>query len=146
MNMTRFTLSLTITVLMAISAGAQNVVVQWNAIATTTIVTNAKEASVASGVWFAYVHLAAFDAVNAIDHRFQPYLFPANPPAGANRDAAATAAAHRVLVTYFPSQQTSLDAQFATSVSAISDTPANISAGLAVGEASAQALIAARAN
>jgi hypothetical protein len=41
MNMTRFTLSLTITVLMAISASAQNVVVQWNAIASTTIVTNA---------------------------------------------------------------------------------------------------------
>ncbi len=146
MNMTRFTLSLTITVLMAISGSAQNVVVQWNAIASTTIVTNAKEASVASGVWFAYVHLAAFDAVNAIDHRFQPYLFSANPPAGANKDAAAVAAAHRILVTYFPSQQTSLDAQFAASVAAISDTPASISAGLAVGEASAQALITARAN
>ena len=55
--------------------GAQNVVVQWNAIASATIISNAKEGSVASGVWLAYVHLAAFDAVNAIDHRFQPYLF-----------------------------------------------------------------------
>src|SRR5260370_35885103 len=146
MNMTRFTLSLTITVLMAISGSAQNVVVQWNAIASTTIVTNAKEASVASGVWFAYVHLAAFDAVNAIDHRFQPYLFSANPPAGANKDAAAVAAAHRILVNYFLSQQTTLDTQYAASVAAISDTAANISAGLAVGGASARALITARAN
>jgi hypothetical protein len=39
-----------------------------------------------------------------------------------------------------------LDAQFASSLAAISDTAANISAGLAVGEASAQALITARAN
>jgi hypothetical protein len=39
-----------------------------------------------------------------------------------------------------------LDAQFAASVSAIADSPGNISAGLAVGEASAQALITARAN
>jgi hypothetical protein len=50
----------------------------------TTIISNAKEASVASGVWLAYVHLAVFDAVNAIDHRYHPYLFTANPPAGAN--------------------------------------------------------------
>ncbi len=146
MKISRFTLSLVITLLIAASLSAQNVVVQWNAIASTTIVTNAAEVSVASGVWFAYVHLAAFDAVNAIDHRFQPYLFTANPPAGANQDAAAVAAAHRILVAYFPTQQTSLDAQFATTVAAISDTPTNISAGLAVGEASAQALITARAN
>lgn len=142
----RFTLSLAITLLLAASLSAQNVVAQWNAIASTTIVTNAKEVPGASGVWFAYVHLAVFDAVDAIDHRFQPYLFTANPPAGANKDAAAVAAAHRVLVNYFPSQQIGLDAQFAASIAAISDTPANISAGIAVGEASAQALITARAN
>jgi hypothetical protein len=146
MKITRPSLWLAITLLWAASLNAQNVVVQWNALASTAIVTNAKEASVASGVWFAYVHLAVFDAVNAIDHRFQPYLFTATPPAGANEDAAAVAAAHRVLVTYFPSQQAGLDAQFAASMSAIADSPANISAGLAVGEASAQALIAARAN
>ncbi len=146
MTMNRLTLSLAIPVLMAVPGSAQNVVVQWNAIASTTIVANGKEASVASGAWFAYIHLAAFDAVNAIDHRFQPYLFTANPPAGANKDGAAVAAAHRVLVTYFPSQQTSLDSQFAASIAAISDSPVNISAGVAVGEASAQALINARAN
>lgn len=145
----RFTLSLAITVLLAASLSAQNVVAQWNAIASTTIIANAKEAPAASGVWFAYVHLAVFDAVNAIDHRFQPYLFTANPPAGANKDAAAVAAAHRILVNYFPSQQfgpSGLDAQFTASIAAISDTPTNISAGIAVGEASAQALIAARLN
>jgi hypothetical protein len=131
---------------MAIPLNAQNVVAQWNAIASTTIVTNAKEPSVASGVWFAYAQLAVYDAVNAIDHRFQPYLFTTTAPPGASQDAAAVAAAHRILVTYFSFQQTSLDAQFASSVAAISDTYANISAGIAVGEASAQTLIAARAN
>jgi hypothetical protein len=125
---------------------AQNVVVQWNDIASTTIVTNGKEASVASGAWFAYVHLAVFDAVNAIDHRFEPYLFTTRAPVGASQDAAAVAAAHRVLVHYFPEQQTSLDAQFAVSLAGISDTGTNIAAGVAVGEASAQAIINARAN
>jgi PAP2 superfamily len=140
------TLSFVITILVAASLSAQNVVVQWNAVASTTIITNAKEASVTSGVWLAYVHLAVFDAVNAIDHRFQPYLFTANPPAGANEDAAAISAAHRVLVTYFPSQQPTLEAQFTASIAAISDTAANISAGITVGENAAQALITARAN
>jgi hypothetical protein len=46
-------------------------------------------------VWLACLQLAVFDAVNAIDHRFQPYVFTTNPPAGANHDAAAIAAAHR---------------------------------------------------
>jgi len=143
---TRFALSAAVALLLAICASAQNVVVQWDAIASTTIISNAKEASVASGVWLAYVHLAVFDAVNAIDHRYHPYLFTANPPAGANRDAAAVAAAHRVLVAYFPAQQSALDTQYTGSIAAISDSPANISAGVALGEASAQTLITARAN
>ena len=142
----RFTLWLAITLLLAVSLSAQNVVSQWNAIASTTIVTNAKESPAASGVWFAYVHLAVFDAVNAFDHRFQPYLFTTNPPAGANKDAAAVAAAHWILVHYFLSQQSTLDTAFNASLAAIPDTAANIAAGRAVGEASAQALITARAN
>src|SRR5258707_288191 len=146
MKISRFTLSLAIALLLASSLSAQNVVSQWNAIASTAIVANAKEGPAASGVWFAYVHLAVFDAVNAFDHRFQPYLFTANPPAGANKDAAAVAAAHWILVSYFLSQQTTLDTEFAASLAAISDTPANIAAGRAVGEASAKALITARAH
>jgi len=143
----RLLIALVVTLLAAIESRGQNPVVNWNAIASTTIVTNGKEASVASGVWFAYVQLAVFDAVNAIDHRFHPYLFTtANPPADANIDAAAIAAAHRVLVNYFPAQQASLDAQYVLSLAAIPDTGTNIAAGEGVGEASAQALIAARAN
>jgi hypothetical protein len=144
------TASLPVLLAVALFAGtglnAQNVVVQWNNIASTTIVTNGKEASVASGAWFAYVHLAVFDAVNAIDHRFQPYLFTTRALAGASQDAAAVAAAHRVLVHYFPGQRTSLDAQFAASLAGISDTGTNITAGVAVGEASAQAIINARVS
>jgi hypothetical protein len=143
---TRFAVVLTSVLLTAACLSAENVVVQWNAVAATTIITNAKEASVASGVWLAYVHLAVFDAVNAIDHRFQPYAFTTDPPAGCSQDAAAVAAAHRILVNYFPAQQASLDAQFTASLAAISDTATNIAAGVAVGEASARALIAARAS
>jgi hypothetical protein len=148
----RFIFLFLFALLVAANADAQNAVVQWNGIASTTIVSNGKEASVASGAWFAYVHLAVFDAVNAIDHRFQPYLFTANPPAGANMDAAAVAAAHRILVHYFPAQAPDpigglgLDSQFQNSLNAIPDTGANIAAGVAIGEASAEAIINARAS
>jgi hypothetical protein len=127
-------------------ARAQNPVIDWDNIASTTIITNAKEPPGASGIWFAYVHLAVYDAVNAIDHDHQPYLFSADPPAGASQDAAAVAAAHRILVHYFPAQQAGLDADFNASAAGISDTAANIAAGEAVGEAAAEALIAARVN
>jgi hypothetical protein len=49
-------------------------------------------------------------------------------------------------VNYFPVQQASLDAQYVLSLAAIPDTGTNIAAGEAVGEASAQALINARAH
>jgi hypothetical protein len=127
-------------------AQAQNPVIGWDAIASTTIVTNAHEPPAVAAVWFAYVHLAVYDAVNAIDQQHQPYLFTTDAPAGASEDAAAIAAAHRVLVHYFPAQQTTLDGQFTTSIAALTDTPASIAAGEAVGESAAQALIAARAN
>ncbi len=138
--------ALAVVLLTSTGLQAQNVVIDWNNIASTTIITNAKESSTASGVWFAYVQLAVYDAVNAIDHRHQPYLFTTDAQDGASKDAAAAAAAHRVLANYFPTQQASLDAQFASSLAAISDTPANISAGMAVGEQAAQALIAARSH
>ena len=146
MRIARLAFLLTIALLASTCLHAQNVVVQWNGIAATTIITNAKEASVASGVWLAYVHLAVFDAVNSIDHRFQPYAFTTQAPEGASKDAAAVAAAHRILVQYFPAQQSSLDSQFATSLAGIADTGANIASGVAIGEAAAQGLISARAT
>lgn len=125
---------------------AQNVVIDWNKIASIAIVTNAKEASVTSSVWFAYVQLAVYDAVNAVDHQYQPYVFTTQAPDDASKDAAAVAAAHRILVNYFPAQQASLDTQFTSSLAGISDSAPNIAAGVSIGEQAAQALIAARAN
>src|SRR6266478_84894 len=129
-----------------VQSHAQNVVTDWDNIASTTIVSIEKEGPGSSSVWFAYVHLAMYDAVNAIDHQYRPYVFTTHAPAGASKDAAAVAAAHSILVSYFPDQQPSLDAQFTSSLGKINDTGANIAAGVTVGEQAAQALIAARAN
>src|SRR6266542_2397950 len=47
----------------------------------------------------AMVHVAMFDAVNSIDHRFSSYATRVDAPSGASPEAAAATAAHCVLLT-----------------------------------------------
>src|ERR1700757_1065602 len=91
---------------------AQNVVTDWNGIASTTIVATGGKPSATSSVWFAYSSIAVYDAVNAIYRQFQPFYYNGTAPWGASDEAAAVAAAHRVLVNYFPAQQLTLDGMF----------------------------------
>src|ERR1700683_2940332 len=111
---------------------AGNVVTDWNTIASTTIVTNGGKSPGASSVWFSYTSLAMYDAVNAITGQYQPFYYRFAAPANASMGAAAVAAAHRVLVNYFPSQQTALDSQFTTSLAGVADG-GDKTAGVAVG-------------
>jgi hypothetical protein len=120
-------------------------VTDWNLQATNALITTAGMTPPVSVLHLAMVHGAVYDAVNAIDGRYQPYLV--SPPARRwySTDAAAAAAAHRVLVNIVPAQQASLDAAYATSLAAIPAGRAR-DGGVAVGEAAAAAMLAARAN
>lgn len=132
--------------LLAIPTPAQNVVTDWNTIASRTIVQNGGKSPAASAVWFAYAAIASYDAVNAIDQKHQPVYFFKRGSKGASKEAAALAAAHRVLVNYFPDQQAALDTNYALSLAAISADPVAKSDGLSIGEAAAAAIIAARSG
>jgi hypothetical protein len=125
---------------------AQNVVTDWNAIASSTIVAKGGKPSATSSVWFAYSGIAVYDAVNAIHRQFQPFYYTGNAPRGASDEAAAVAASHRVLVNYFPAQQHTLDGMFQDSLAKITAPPEAKNAGIAVGEAAAAALVAARSG
>ncbi len=127
----------------ALQLSAANVVTDWTATASTTIVANGGKSPAASAVWFAYTSLAVYDAVNAITGEYRPFYYQGIGPRDASLEAAAAAAAHRVLVTYFPSQQTALDGKLSTSLAAIPDSTAK-DEGMAVGEAAAMAAIDAR--
>lgn len=131
---------------MILPATAANVVTDWNTIASTTIVANGGKASVASGVWFAYTFIAVYDAVNAIHGTHEPFYYDGVAPADASDEAAAAAAAHRILVNYFPAQQANLDAAFAKSLDAIIAGAQAKTAGVTTGEAAAAALISRRTN
>src|SRR5271154_5793265 len=129
---------------LALQAHAANVVTDWNAIASTTIVVNGAKSPGASSVWFAYVSQAEYDAVNAITGQYRPIYYQSEGPSDASLDAAVVAAAHRVLVNYFPAQQSSLDSQYSTSLAGITADPGAKTDGIAVGEAAAAAVINAR--
>src|ERR1700756_3376715 len=101
---------------------AQNVVTEGNAVASTTIVANGGKPPAESTVLFAYTSIAVYDAVNAIHGQFQPFYYHGTATEGASDEAAALAAAHRVLVHYFPTQQGTLDPQFTASLGKINAT------------------------
>lgn len=123
---------------------SQNVVTDWNRVASSTIVAKGGKPSATSSVWFAYTSIAVYDAVNAIHREFHPFYFRGSASHEASDEAAVAAAAHRVLVNYFPAQESILDAALQDSLAKITASPEAKNAGITVGEAAAAALLAAR--
>ena len=139
-------------VLLSPAAARADVVLDWNVIAVDTAIANG-QSPFAQARFAAIVQLAVFEAVNAINREYAPYLVVNGAPVitaapGASADAAAIAAAYRVLWTYFssnPLTATALNAARASSLAAIPDGQSKDD-GITVGEAAAAAMTAARAN
>jgi hypothetical protein len=130
------------TLLRAAPANAEDMVLKWNEIAARTSVATSpfNGARVLS-----IVQLSVFEAVNAITGDYEPYLHPATAaPAGASVDAAVITAAHRALTNYFPAAAVALNAARDLDLGAIPDSPEK-TAGIGVGLAAANAMIALRA-
>jgi hypothetical protein len=119
-----------------------DVVLDWNAIMVSTV---SGENPFAQTRLAAITQVAVFEAVNAITGDDEPYLGTVTAPPGASAEAAAVAAAHRVLENYVPGSAASLDAARAASLAAIPDGQAKDD-GISVGEAAAAAMIANRAS
>jgi hypothetical protein len=95
---------------------------------------------------FTYTQVAVYDAVVAVRGGYRPFLVRERAPRGTSAEAAAAAAAHRVLSHHLPAQVPAiLDPALAASLAAIPDGPAE-SAGVALGERVAAAVIADRAD
>ena len=93
----------------------------------------------------AMLHVAMFEAVNAIDKRYTPYKLSLAADHGTSREAAAAVAAHDVLIALYPDQKADLDTTLATSLSAIADGEAK-SKGMELGKKAAAEIIALRAK
>jgi hypothetical protein len=129
------------------SAARADVVLDWNQIAISTLVSQVPPPSpFAQARFMAITQLAVFEAVNAITGEYQPYIGTVVAPAGASADAAAIAAAHDVLKYYFNQQAgPALDAAYTASLATIPDGSAK-SGGIATGQAAAAQMIALRLN
>jgi hypothetical protein len=86
-----------------------NVVFAWNQLLQDTM---PRPANVLSPRFYSMMHIAMFDAVNAIEREFQPYRVRL-PYASGSPEAAAAQAAHDVLVVINPAAAASYDAALA---------------------------------
>jgi VCPO second helical-bundle domain len=97
-------------------------------------------------VIFAYVAIAVYDSVMAIEGGYQPFAVDVEAPPGASAEAAVAAAAHAILVHYLPAQATTiLDPAYAASLATIPDGQAKTD-GRDTGERVAGLLIAQRSG
>jgi hypothetical protein len=124
-------------------AARADVVLDWNAIAVSTLVSQG-QSPFAQARFMSITQLAVFEAVNAVTHDYKPYLGTIVAPARASAEAAAVAAAYAVLKFYFPGDP-NLDGLYATSLAAIPNGAAK-TGGIATGQAAAQQMILHRVN
>ena len=123
-------------------------VTEWNVNATNAIFA-AGPTPHASTLSFAMVHGAVYDAVNAIDGGYEPYLVKPAANPGDSKDAAVATAAYRVLVAIVPSSAVaalaSLDAQYAAALAAVPEGAAK-AGGIAAGETAAARMLDERSG
>lgn len=93
----------------------------------------------------AIMHIAMFEAVNAIEGRYSPFRLDLLAERAASKEAAAAAAAHAVLVVLHPDQEKALDAGLAASLHEIPAGHARTS-GIALGRKAAAEILEWRAG
>jgi hypothetical protein len=127
-------------------------VTDWHQIAVATITgpapAGAGKNNAEAFLWFAFVQAAVHNAVNGITGDFDLYEWRAHGPRRASPEAAAAAAAHRVLRTYFgdnPTIAANLDAALETSLAGIPNGTAERQ-GVRFGERAADHIIRLRAD
>ncbi len=91
----------------------------------------------------AVVHIAMFEAVNAITPGYESYTGLPGAPAGTSMPAAIAQAAHDTLVHLFPSQEETFDDELTSSLDAIADGPGK-TAGVELGRDAAALIVAMR--
>ena len=82
--------------------------------------------------------LAIFEAVNAIDRRYETFLGFPQADGTASQDAAAATAAYKVLLKHYPANKGALDESYTLSMAQLG-SGATIEAGKAIGEKAAEA-------
>jgi hypothetical protein len=125
-------------------AVAADVITDWG----TRGVAIGAEKQLANALWtrnLAVMHVAMFEAVNAIDGRYKPYKLPLPAEKTASKDAAAAAAAHAVLISLYPDQKPKLDEALQVSLATVAADGARTK-GIELGKKAAEGIIVLRVD
>jgi hypothetical protein len=140
---------LVITFAAGASAGtAPNAVTTWHAHAASLVAGFTGRGNAAQAYTSSLIQVAVYDAVVAIKGGYDPFIAAIEAPDGADLDAAIAAAAYRVGITRVnagAAARSTFETAFTSFMAAIPDGQAKTD-GIAVGEAAAQAVLAARAG
>lgn len=128
--------------LMAPTFASADEATHWNNVLLSAIKTTAMNPPRASRA-MAMVHLAMYDAVNAIEKTHKPYLYNAIVDPSCSKEAAAAQAAYQTLSNLFPTLQATFDAELNNRLGMIAPGQAK-NDGIAVGLASGNAMVATR--
>ena len=93
----------------------------------------------------AILHVAMFEAVNAIERRYNPYKLNLTADSSTSKEAAAASAGYHVLVALYPDQKTDLDATFVAMLAGIVEGESKTK-GVDLGKKAAADIIALRAD
>jgi hypothetical protein len=126
------------------STARADVVTDWNTVALNAI-RAAKTPPPKASRALAILHVAIYDAVNGISRTHESYRVQSAVPSSASEEAAAGAAAHKVLVALFPTSADALDALYASTLAAIPNRPQK-NAGISWGESVADQILLWRSS
>ena len=126
------------------TAARSDVIMDWNAKAD-SLAAEKQLLNAPNARGQAMLHIAMFEAVNAIDRRYAPYKLNLTADRAASREAAAAAAAYDVLLALHPDKKADLDAALAGSLAGIAENEAK-SKGIELGKQAAAGIIALRAK
>jgi hypothetical protein len=119
-----------------------DVVLRWNEILLQSLAGQPPRVPLARNL--ALVHVAMFDAVNAIDRSYEPYFAHVHASRGASQEAAAAQAAHDALVALYPAREAVIDAALAEDLAGI--PPGRARQGIAIGREVARQILTLRSD
>ena len=136
-------LSLSLGAVCALPAQA-DVISEWNAKAE-AIAVEKRMLPPPNARGMAMLHVAMFEAVNAIERRHAPYKLTLSAQPNTSKEAAAAAAAHAILSALHPDQQASLNSTLTAALAKVPDGEAK-TRGVELGKKAAADVLALRAN
>ena len=136
--------ALLLAVTLLAGAARADVVMDWNAKAD-AIAADKRLTSPGQSRSLALLHVAIFEAVNAIDRRYVPYKLKLVADRDTSREAAAAAAGHMVLTALYPDLKADLDALLAQTLATVLEGPAK-QRGIILGRKAGAEILELRAN